>query len=135
MYEHYEDYAIFFVIMIQKNIMSKSIGQRAAEYATQLVGGRYTKGHLGELWQDLRFKYIEIATEQKSIDDEEYSKDMRYIGVKREELIDQVIDTTVQYLNDHLIDVVLVGEDKQSGAWGYRILDERIKDEVKKRLK
>lgn len=72
--------------------------------------------------------YIEGATGQKSIDDEEYR-------VKREELIDKVLDTTIQYLQDHLIEVVLVGEDKQSGAWGYRILDERIKEEVKKRLK
>lgn len=78
--------------------------------------------------------YIEGATEQKSIDDEEYRKDMRYVGVKREELIDKVLDTTIQYLQDHLIDVVLVGEDKQSGAWGYRIHDERIKDEVKQQI-
>lgn len=107
--------------------MSKTISQRADEYATQLVGGRYTKGHLGELWQDLRDKYIEIAIKQKSIDDEEYR-------VKREELIDKVLDTTIQYLNERLIDVVLVGEDKQSGAWGYRIHDERIKDEVKQQI-
>lgn len=78
--------------------------------------------------------YIKIATEQKAIDDEEYRKDMCYVGVKREELIDKVLDATIQYLQDHLIDVVLVGEDKQSNAWGYRILDERIKYDVKQQI-
>lgn len=109
--------------------MSKSIEIRAAEYASHQS---YFDGYINRNF--VKSIYARAATEQKAIDDEEYRKDMRYVGVKREELIDKVLDTTIQYLNERLIDVVLVGEDKQSGAWGYRILDEMIKDEVKKRL-
>lgn len=46
----------------------KTIAQRADEYATQQVGGRYTKGELGDLWQYLRHRYIEIATAQQELD-------------------------------------------------------------------
>lgn len=126
--------------------MSKTVEERAKEFASNkcrcstciLEDGcpRNDKDGIGcDRYNKYCRIYIESATEQKSIDDEEYRKDMRYVGVKREELIDNVLDTTIQYLQDHLIDVVLVGEDKQSGACGYRILDERIKKEVKKRLK
>ena len=49
----------------------------------------------------------------------------------RDELIEKVLDATIHALQDNLLDYVLVGEDHQSGAWGYRILGERIKDDVK----
>ena len=115
--------------------MSKTIEQRAEEAAhkeyerdTCLYPGQCVRhGGKKDPWdaaecdiETFEIGYIRCATDQKAIDDEE--------------LIDKVLDTTIQYLRDNLIEVVLVGEDKQSGAWGYRIHDERIKDEVKKRL-
>lgn len=58
----------------------KSIDERAEEFAS-VYPKKYQ--HFAEEC------YIMGATDQKSIDDEEYRKDMRYIGVKREELIDK----------------------------------------------
>ena len=52
----------------------------------------------------------------------------------RKSIIDRVLDATIKTLEDHLIDYVLVGEDRQPGAWGYRVHGERLKDDVKKRL-
>lgn len=57
--------------------MSKSIEQRAEEYATKRVGGHYQGGFKGDMWDAIHAQYIEIASEQKAIDDEEYRKDVR----------------------------------------------------------
>lgn len=124
--------------------MSKNIEERAKEFASNncrcsmciIECPHNNMDGIGcDRYNIYRRIYLKVANEQKAIDDEEYRKDMRYVGVKREELIDKVLDTTIRYLQGSFFDVFLVGEDKQSGAWGYRILDERIKDEVKERLK
>lgn len=44
--------------------------------------------------------YTQGATEQKAIDDEAYRKDMRYVGVKQEELIDKVVDEAMEFFNE-----------------------------------
>lgn len=50
-----------------------------------------------DLYNKYRRLYIEIATEQKTIDDEEYRKDMRYIGVKQEGLIEKACKTYCRF--------------------------------------
>ncbi len=73
----------------------------------------------------VRDGYIKGATDQKAIDDEEYRKDMRYVGVKREELIDRACD----YLRAHIDPKLVIYHDN---TW--RSLDEFI-EQFRKAMK
>lgn len=71
----------------------RNIEKRAEEFADKYAVGD------AAIIVDLIHKvakecYIKGATEQKTIDDEEYRKDMRYVGVKREELIEKACNWT-----------------------------------------
>lgn len=74
----------------------KSIEERALETypinnlyfeSEYQVGSHLIEGEDRNL--KLRDAYIKGASDQKAIDNEQYRKDMRYVGVKREELIEK----------------------------------------------
>ena len=85
----------------------KTIEERSKEYREEFLKSFYNS--LEEIsFYDISDAYIKGATEQKAIDDEEYRKDMRYIGVKREELIEKACNVyanelkqIVDLLNKH----------------------------------
>lgn len=54
-----------------------TIEERAHQYATKKVGGWYTGGFKGDMWQALYERYIEIANEQHKIDIEKACDFMR----------------------------------------------------------
>lgn len=54
-----------------------TIKERACQYATKKVGGWYTSGFKGSIWQASYDTYIEIATEQSKIDIENACDFMR----------------------------------------------------------
>ena len=46
----------------------KTIEERAKEYATKILGGKYVSGFKGEVWLSHYVEYVEVAKEQREID-------------------------------------------------------------------
>lgn len=46
--------------------------------------------------------YIKGATEQKEIDNEEWQKDMRYVNIRKQELIDKACEWLMENVSNYL---------------------------------
>lgn len=85
----------------------KTINERAHDAVGHPIhkGGMQTPDKLSFEEQVFINGYIKGATDQKEIDNEEWQKDMRYVNVRKQELIDKACDfikrntTLVRWVN------------------------------------
>lgn len=75
-----------------------TIEERAHQYATKKVGGWYTGGFKGSIWQASYDTYIEIATEQRKIDIEKACHALENVVAKDIEMQGEYI--TLELIND-----------------------------------
>lgn len=82
----------------------KTINERAHDAVGHPIhkGGMQTPDKLSFEEQVFINGYIKGATDQKEIDNEEWQKDMRYVNIRKQELIEKACEWLQENVNNYL---------------------------------